>query len=278
MSVGSALFFLFYFNRAFAKIISTSARIYLWWTGSPHYIDIESLQVSILAGRLFFGKAIYHGPNETITIVGGQITWRYWLRRVRNVLSDETHESEGGAKGKSDGLPCRILLEMKGVEWFIYNRSPQYDWLMGEMAAAAREAEDPGVTASHPHGADNYLNGLDGNEKQDDPKAGSSTARPKHSNSGGTPVSAVESFEDMAAKSPYLRMLPIRVDCHRGAVVMGNNNTPSILVAHFEKAQGFVDARKVEASRRISHTMHKLLSPISNICLPFFHTSRVMLS
>lgn len=194
---------------------------------------------------------------------------------MRNVSPPEASESEGGAKGKPGGLPCRILVEVKGVEWFIYNRSPQYDWLMDEMATAVREDEDPQVMARHPHDIGNYMDGIDGDEKQDDPKTSSSTTGPQQPSA--TP--AVESFEDMAAKSPYLRMLPIRVDCHRGAVVMGNNNTPGILVAHFEKAQGFVNARKVETldelRQEIRHTMHTLLSPIFNIYLPSFRASRV---
>ncbi|PWW75090.1 hypothetical protein C7212DRAFT_297830 [Tuber magnatum] len=39
-----------------------------------------------------------------------------------------------------------------------------------------------------------------------------------------------------------LRVLPIKIEIHRGAIVMGNNNVPSILVAHFEKADAYIDA------------------------------------
>ncbi|CAZ86039.1 unnamed protein product [Tuber melanosporum] len=41
-----------------------------------------------------------------------------------------------------------------------------------------------------------------------------------------------------------LRMLPIKVEINRGAIVMGNNNVPSILVAHFEKADAYIDATR----------------------------------
>ncbi|KAF8423097.1 hypothetical protein EV426DRAFT_603841 [Tirmania nivea] len=40
----------------------------------------------------------------------------------------------------------------------------------------------------------------------------------------------------------FLRLLPVRIDCHRGGIVMGNNNTPTILVAKFRDADGIVDA------------------------------------
>jgi hypothetical protein len=246
----STLFFLFYFNRVFGKTISILARLYLRWTGDPHYIDIESVQISILAGRLFFGKVVYHGPNETITIVGGQITWRYWLRRVRHVLSDDISAGEEGT-GKSSGLPCRIVVEVKGLEWFIYNRSPQYDWVMNEMTAAAGEENGHGAPPAAPRHTDgyDYLNGddeEDGKHEEDGkqtPKTGSTTLAPRQSRPA---AAAVETFEDVVAGSLYLQMLPIKLECTRGAVVMGNNNTPSVLVAHFEKAQGVVDARKVD--------------------------------
>jgi hypothetical protein len=237
----STLFFLFYFNRVFAKTISVLARLYLRWLGNPHYIDIESLQISILAGRLFFGKVVYHGPNETITIVGGQITWRYWLRRVRHVLPDDTQGGEDGA-GKSSGLPCRILVEMKGLEWFIYNRSPQYDWVMEEMTAAVGEDNHQGHPPTAPRHTDSYLAGDDEEDGKQTPKTGSTTLAPRPSSSA---AAAATRFEDIA-KSPYLKMLPIKLECNRGAVVMGNNNTPSVLIAHFEKALGVVDARKVD--------------------------------
>ena len=41
----------------------------------------------------------------------------------------------------------------------------------------------------------------------------------------------------------YLGIFPIGVECSRGAVVMGNENTRSVLVAKFEKANGKLDAR-----------------------------------
>lgn len=248
----STIFFLFYFNRVFAKLISLLARLYLRWLGDPHYVDIQSLQISLLAGRLFFGRVTYHGPNETIVVVGGHITWRYWLRRVRQVSSNDTEdgaEGHGGRRGRGrpSALPCRILVEVKGVEWFIYNRSPQYDWVMEEMTAAAAGRED-GRQSRPPHTPpppDGSRPGGDGEDSNQTPKTGSTTLAPKPSHSASPP--SAKAFDDFVASSPYLRMLPIKVGCGRGAVVMGNNNTPGVLVAHFEKALGTIDARKVDA-------------------------------
>jgi len=241
------IFFLFYFNRVFAKVLSVAARLYLRSIGNPHYIDIESLQISVLAGRIFFGKITYHGPNETFIVVGGQVTWRYWLRRVRHVPERSnqsgTEDIADGVKGASGTLPCRVLVELKGLEWFIYNRSPQYDWIMTEMENAVGNGGRGGPPAT-PSGGEEFLRDSHMGGIQS-PKSGSTTVAPRPSSLGTNGTQALETFESRVARSPYLRMLPIRVDCNRGAVVVGNSNTPSILVAQFEKAQGTIDARKV---------------------------------
>lgn len=43
----------------------------------------------------------------------------------------------------------------------------------------------------------------------------------------------------------FRRLLPIRIDCERGAFIFGNPETPSILVAEFSQASGTYEASKV---------------------------------
>ena len=76
-------FFAFYFNRLFATLVSYAVRAYTW-RHFHAYIDITGLQISPLAGRIFFKDLRYHAHNETILVHGGYITWNYWLRRVRD--------------------------------------------------------------------------------------------------------------------------------------------------------------------------------------------------
>lgn len=114
---------------------------------------------------------------------------------------------------------------------------------MDEMKSAAAGEE---ARRRQPPATPDYLN-EDGEDGKQTPKTGSTTLDRRPSHAETTMASSVESFEDIVAKSSYLQMLPIKVECSRGAVVMGNNNTPSILVAHFEKAQGTVEARKVSS-------------------------------
>lgn len=218
-------------------------------------MDIQSLQISLLAGRIFFGKVTYHGVNETITIVGGHITWRYWLRRVRHASVGVTEDGwGGGVEGgggdlKSEELPCRLLAELKGVEWFVYNRSPAYDIIIEQMASVS-QPDDEKYKDENDEVGGRKETGYSGHSGIDDAsKAETLSARVKssigslmrgHEGSVGAEPKAGEG-QDTA----FLSMLPIKVLVNRGAVVMGNNNTPSILVAHFERAEAIVDATRV---------------------------------
>ena len=86
-----SLFFLFYFNRLFATLLSYAIRAWTWHKYRA-YIDISALQISLLGGRLFFKSIRYHAHNETVLVHDGHITWRYWLRAVQD--AEIYHELE----------------------------------------------------------------------------------------------------------------------------------------------------------------------------------------
>ena len=71
-----AVFFLFYFNRIFATLVSFAIRAYTW-NQYKAYIDIEALQISLLGGRIFFKSIRYHAHNVTLFVYEGHVTWRY---------------------------------------------------------------------------------------------------------------------------------------------------------------------------------------------------------
>jgi hypothetical protein len=78
------IWFLFYFNRVFATLVSYGARAYAWKKFKV-WVDIQAIQISLLGGRIFFKGIRYHGENETIYIQQGYITWRYYTFGARQV-------------------------------------------------------------------------------------------------------------------------------------------------------------------------------------------------
>lgn len=229
------------------RLVSFALRAYLrTWGGSPIYIDIQSIQISLLAGRIFFGRVTYHGNNETILVVSGHITWRYWLRKVRHCTEEHGR--------KTSDLPCRILVKVQGLEWFVYNRSPAYDAIVTQMTAGDLSGITENSKDQHDHGKDGHNdNPLDMETTHTSRKVGPMSEKTTTSAKTQKPLAnqlnsdkeegVVGSTSQM--DSAFIRLLPIRLECSKGGIVMGNNNTPSILVAHFSHADGSVDVSQV---------------------------------
>ncbi len=278
----SAVGFLFYFNRFFASLVSYGIRSYTWHRYRA-YIDVQALQFSLLAGRIFFKGVRYHGRNQTVLVHDGYITWRYWLRHVeepdyqRSPGAPNTAESVKGTPGDQDSerektgegesekdrrakeLPCRVLVKSRGVEWFIYNRSPAYDAIFesmneGKGSKHSKEAssaskntkphEDISENAAYPQVYCKKKNHAATEDKDNRRFEVDETKDDVMSSSISTSSSAKDSAPDNNPLPGLLNILPIRIECNRGAIVMGNRNTRSILTVKFDGAHGQIDARR----------------------------------
>ncbi|KAF2154159.1 hypothetical protein K461DRAFT_254355 [Myriangium duriaei CBS 260.36] len=261
-----SVFFLFYFNRVFATLISYAIRAYTWHAYKA-YIDITSLQISLLGGRLFFKTLRYQAQNETILIHDGRITWRYWLRRVQDAdafrtaafnrgspegHSDAESSSENVTSEKPDGsrqesaripsqttLPCRLHVRVSGVEAFLYNHSPSYDHLMSEFEAAKakRDSQKNTQSSSSDTGSDFV--------RKEKPGIGANVENKSYLDpiTPTTPVVDKDKCRQAAHSLPaYLRLFPIQIECKKAAAAVGNENTRSVIVAKTQEARGRIDA------------------------------------
>lgn len=118
--------YLFYWNRVVGLLLSLLVRVSSWNQASAStWIDIGtrsthcvrhwrvsqllyisgSIQFSILAGRILFKDLRYHTSNQTIRIVKGQLSWRYWIRKPTE--EDALRHARVGAEdvGRQSGLP-----------------------------------------------------------------------------------------------------------------------------------------------------------------------------
>ncbi|KAI9688057.1 MAG: hypothetical protein M1822_001562 [Bathelium mastoideum] len=281
-----AIFFLFYFNRLFATLVSYGIRAYSWHAFNA-YVDIQALQISPLGGRIFFKGVRYHAHNETILVHGGYITWQYWLRRVKNaeIFNDDfpaktqdpeldsssgspelqnqsrnRHRSIGreekGGKKPTKQLPCRIEIKVSGVEAFLYNRSPAYDLIVDGIAKKQQRQQyhhdyhhrDAGAGSSV---EDDVSARTSLNEKRNDLATAQSRSEyrpddelgkePTTQRSRGAPVIQDKGVRSLTPPA-FLKMLPVRVRCKKGAIVLGNENTKCVTTAKFENAVGELNA------------------------------------
>ncbi|CAI6330747.1 unnamed protein product [Periconia digitata] len=270
------IFFLFYFNRLFATLVSYGIRAYTW-SAYRAYIDIQALQISVLGGRIFFKDIRYHGHNETILIHGGYITWNYWLRRVKeadvqstsssadpvtdhDASSTSTRQSgsaeasvdkaEKGGKQTVKKLPCRISVKISGVEAFMYNRSPAYDGIIDAIKRKTEASPPDDVPPASEHGhtaaTSSYRPSMDtykDNNQQNrlrKPYTGEFSRDTGPSRSETDPSTSKKIQKDDIPS--FLRLLPVHIDCNKGAIVVGNEHTMSVITAQFERASGEFDA------------------------------------
>ncbi|OQE46323.1 hypothetical protein PENCOP_c001G04476 [Penicillium coprophilum] len=268
-----ALFFLLYFNRLFANLISYAIRAYTWHYYRA-YVDINALQISLLGGRIFFKGIRYHGVNETIFIHGGFITWRYWTRAVeRNDLTgirqkaSPSHNTssqgrvrsprggtddnlgEQGGMGNTTKLPCRITINTYGLEWFIYNRTPAYDSLLAGFGYSPKDVDLDDVNSKPPGSRATAENGDVNNAFSfEDTSSHQRTMKPMSERSmserGGAASQRTKIGESELSDpvSNMLQLLPVKLDCQKGAIVMGNEHTRSVLTTTFDTGTGTVDA------------------------------------
>ncbi|KAF4471738.1 hypothetical protein FALBO_1339 [Fusarium albosuccineum] len=256
-----AIFFLLYFNRVFASVVSYAIRAYTWHQYRV-YIDVKAIQISLLGGRVFFTGLRYHGENETFMVQHGYITWRYWLRRVRDadiVVSRRSGTPSTDTTPTTDvknaELPCRIQVDLIGLEWFVYNRSPAYDSVLAGLTQINDpEARSSGIsekdeTTLRPRGT--KQNGHDGgldqqgeggsDEKQDsDDRRGYMYRRTTTGLGSGEDDENTHSCE---FELPFMiQLFPVHLRCQKAAAVMGNENTKAILVARADSLDVEVDA------------------------------------
>ncbi|KAL8952588.1 MAG: hypothetical protein Q9222_001503 [Ikaeria aurantiellina] len=256
--------FLSYFNRVFAGLVSYCLRTYVWHQYHV-YIDVQALQFSLLGGRCFFKGLRYHGHNETILINDGYITWRYWHRRVQtaqcfNVSSTSIRQGEeengqhrgerSGKHGSNIALPCRIKAKIRGLEWFVYNRTPAYDAIRTGLSDKKRERQRTSKSLTRIFSIDESALGNNEDTAHGDspekavPKAEANERSASPSTMSSTRESSLHDVREPDSLPMFLTVLPVKIECTKAAMVMGNRNTRSVLVAKADTITGHIDAHR----------------------------------
>ncbi|OAG40367.1 hypothetical protein AYO21_05458 [Fonsecaea monophora] len=287
------LFFLFYFNRLFATLVSYGLRAFTWHKYRV-WIDIQALQLSFLAGRIFFKGIRYHAENETVLIQNGYITWRYWQSSARQVdLSglegeeedyvvkekkksplDGSDDSETPSEDPENGrfrvkttAEARISAHISGLEWFVYNRTPVYDSIVQgvlnhDLKGCNSQNHNTGQKHDHmlgklhlrrdktrPHSKDTAHSVASA-----DSQLGEKADRDSPTSDFAVPLGRTDTYAsvapdmerpvaDIPSSYPWiLRVLPIALECSKGAISLGNENTRALVVTTFAGAKGHIDA------------------------------------
>ncbi|KAH7913899.1 hypothetical protein BJ138DRAFT_527505 [Hygrophoropsis aurantiaca] len=224
-----AILYTFYWNRFVALLIGLVLRVKYWnQGGSSIWIQIGSIHFSILAGRILLKDVRYHSSNQTIKVVKAQIVWRYWIRLP--ATEDDLNRAHVGGDDFNQEFPfpsCRIKVSIQGLEWFLYNRTAAYDYIISQM----QSKDHPTPADTEPNRMFSRTSGFEV------PSLHPPSVLPNLK----APPFIHAFFDWIKRQMPYLDpkdLLPISLEGFKGAITCGNASTPNLLVAEFHRAEG----------------------------------------
>lgn len=188
--------------------------------------------------------------------------------------SDESEPQSGdpevGRTKKAVTSDARVSVNISGLEWFVYNRTPVYDSIVNDVLihdlkenaaeanATGRHAGSKPQKHRHRHRRKGRVEpdtenavGNDASADQDSLKKPqrilSADELPVPVIRSVTTDSDVSNLDEPAAHVPFLyshilRALPVAVECSKGAISLGNENTRALVVTTFALAKGHIDA------------------------------------
>ncbi|KAJ3333901.1 hypothetical protein HDU76_001382 [Blyttiomyces sp. JEL0837] len=128
--------------------------------------------------------------------------FRYWIKNVRHDRDDSTADK-----------PCRFRLRIDGFELFAYNRTAAYEYLRNILDQDNASISQNSVNEGHSRVAINEGNKKKGNQEK----------------------AAAERKEQMLDK-----LLPLEFVGTKGAIVIGNNDLPTLLILHYKEMTGIL--------------------------------------
>jgi hypothetical protein len=148
------------------------------------------------------------------------------------------------------GLPCRLNIQLEGVQAFLYNRSPAYDAIV-EHVNQATEGGTDGSFREEVHavstGSETSVHKPSMIEKLGHRIRSSIVSKTDQTNGQDESVhekniSRANSTVERPTIPSWLRLFPIHVGCKTAAAVLGNENTKSIITVKVDRASGCFDA------------------------------------
>ncbi|CCD23233.1 Csf1p NDAI_0B01980 [Naumovozyma dairenensis CBS 421] len=227
------LFVIFYLSRTLAYGISFILEWFLWKRSNVK-INIESIRISPLGGRVFFKNVVIIHQDYTISFLEANVTWRYWLLNVRKSGYD-TPELPDKASANSVKLPCRFFLEFEGLEIFVYNRGVAYDNIIGQFSKEERNQFEKFLNEQVFTDSKAEVSNSESNSEEDTFES----AGTFKSDSSTTNDRVFQ--EELSERPQFLDFLPIDFKVSHGSLIIGNKFTPSLMIGSCSSCTGMID-------------------------------------
>lgn len=244
------LAFVFWFPRLVGFVITQLLRL-LVWRRFKIRISLGAFRISPLGGRITARNLIISNHDYTVSILRLNLTWRYWLFKPTRILeyflprnANLAEEHEGISSGQNKKLSSSIQLLLEGLEVFMYNRSFAYDNILEKL-----DLEMPGLKEAF----QTHLGLTTSSATHASPKDSAEVSFEAVSSS-----SRDSCKQDCGSVGFLIHLLPISVRIKKGAFVVGNPTTPTILVASFKSAMGPIDYHTAPSSFDRYRTVYDL--------------------
>lgn len=230
----ASILFLFYFHRIIGKIFTWIVSPIIWKQFKVR-ISFQAIKISLLSGRVFFKNVTIITRNEMIVIYQGTLSWRYWYRKTRVNQFTSHHYKLNEAINSS--LPSRLILEISGMETFIYNRSSAYELLEQRLR---EEASTESTTSGDPFTLKESFSDASLRNRRNSNLSINTEDIPTRAN----PLHIDHLDHDnytQSVETYFLNMLPLEVKINKGSVVVGNDTTPYLFVGYYKELKGSID-------------------------------------
>ncbi|ODV63743.1 Csf1p ASCRUDRAFT_41311 [Ascoidea rubescens DSM 1968] len=231
---------IFYFNRLLGLLISFVLKLVLWKFYNIS-ITFQSFKLSFLVGSCVFKNLTIVTNDYTVSVLHGSLVWRYWLRNTRFSRyffnSSTSYESELNEK-----LPSKYILKLNGLEVFYYNRSDLYNQILTDFSKNSNSNRNP----SHDDNTDKENSDFDNDNDNRDHNTNNNHNDINDSNNNNENIDKTKQNikldkENSKYLSFILNFLPLSISINKGALIIGNNLTSSILISSFNDAIGSLD-------------------------------------
>lgn len=147
--------------------------------------------------------------------------------------------------------PARFSLEIEGLEWFIYNRSAAYDLLETYLKKSCDLSDSPDTDETGSPTDESLPR-----EERSFVSTSQESAKLQNNLLGALlPIADIFTGLENQAYAPdklqlsrmeylFMRFLPLQLKLFKGAAIIGNKTTPSLMVFHFQAGRGTVDASR----------------------------------
>ncbi|KYQ88378.1 hypothetical protein DLAC_11076 [Tieghemostelium lacteum] len=204
------------------------------------YFRVSSFQLSLLSGKLILKGVKFATKNTCLRVVETSLTFRYWSKETRHNLL------------VNDNAPCRLSIEMSGVEYLIYNNSYKYDNIKQVLEKRNKFTMNEVVNIISEVTQQQTQQTQQTQQQQNGSADKGSLSGADHSNSGSNrdkslsdkdssqqvkelPLPAVKDF----IIPRFFRLFPATdFTIRRGCLMLSNPELPTILVTLFQKGHG----------------------------------------